>query len=124
MLLALPSQLYSLFLRNLSPLDPVLILLFILLIILVGSIASTLAPSSTDLKNGAVGIVILGILGLAVAHYKPLAVVLDAEERFDTATPALDLLVTWLGAGVNIGMFACLVMLVIVIPFRLLKGSR
>ena len=106
---------------NLAPLDPVTIILFILLMWLVGSIVSTLSPSSVDLRNGGLGVIILGAIAALVAWFKPLAMVPAVVDRFGTATPAMDFTFTWMGAGLDIGLFAAVVVLVFAIPLYLVR---
>ncbi len=122
MVYTIPAGIWDVFYNNLAPLDPVTILLFILLMWLVGSIVSTLAPSSVDLRNGGLGVAILGAVAGLVAWFKPLSMVPGVTDRFGTATPAMDFASTWMGAGLDIGLFAVVVVLVFAVPLYLVKG--
>ena len=85
-------------------------------------VVSTLAPSSVDLRNGGLGVVVLGVIAGLAAWLKPLSYIPALTEFFGTPTPAMDFAFKWMGAGLDIGLFAAVVVLVFAVPLYLVKG--
>jgi hypothetical protein len=84
---------------------------FLFFLYFVGSIAAVFAPSTADLKNGAIGLVLLFAAGILAIYLKPLSYIPGVEDYFGTPTPALDSLVSLLATGIAIGFIGIIIFL-------------
>jgi hypothetical protein len=108
------------FYENIIKLD-VSTIFFIIFLYFVGSVAATIAPSGTDLKNAFIGLVIIAIMGFLTIYLHPLGYIPGISERFGTPTPILDFIVYWLTRAVGIGMIGVFLILIILIPIAIIK---
>jgi hypothetical protein len=108
------------FYNNLALLNEITIF-FLIFLYFVGSITAVLAPSQPDLKNGALGLVILFILALITSFLQPLSEVPGVVDYFGTPTPALDFIITWLSRGIAIGLIAVFIFLIPLLVMLALK---
>ena len=94
---------------------------FIIFLYFVGSIAAVFAPSKADLKNGAIGLVLLFIIGIITIYIEPLSYIPGVVEFFNTPTPALDFIISWLSRGIAIGFIGIIIFLVPIMIIYLIK---
>lgn len=97
------------------------IVFFILYLYFIGSITAVLAPSTHDLKNAAIGLVILLLLGLLVVYTQPLSYIPGFTDYFNTPTPGIDFIISWLSRGIAIGIIAVLIFLIPLLIMLALK---
>jgi hypothetical protein len=98
------------FYDNIVLLSGVTIFFFIFLYF-VGSIAAVFAPSTADLRNGAIGIVLLFVIGVLVIYTEPLSYIPGVVDYFGTGTPGLDFVISWLSRGIAIGFIGIFIFL-------------
>ena len=94
---------------------------FFIFIYFVGSVAASIAPSTVDLKNSLIGLVIFVLLGYVTIYVKPLGNSTWIMDTFNTSTPILDFIVKNLLYAIGIGIIGVILILVILIPVALLK---
>jgi hypothetical protein len=94
---------------------------FFLFLYFVGSVAACIAPSSTDLKNGFIGLLIIAILGIITIYLHPLSYIPGVVDQFNSVTPVLDFAVNNLAKAIGIGMIGVFLILLILIPVAILK---
>ncbi|UCH88914.1 MAG: hypothetical protein JSV49_11865 [Thermoplasmata archaeon] len=97
--------------NNIILLNMVTIFFFIFLYF-VGTITAVLAPSSTDLKHAVLGMIIIFVLAVVTITTKPLSYIPGVTDYFQSSTPALDFIITWLSRGIAIGLIAVFIFLV------------
>jgi hypothetical protein len=94
---------------------------FFIFLYLVGSVAACIAPSTVDLKNSFIGVVLLIILGYATIYLHPLGYSSWVTDTFHTPTPILDFVVKYLSYAIGLGLLGVILILVILVPVALLK---
>jgi hypothetical protein len=102
---------------NLSALSMVT-LLFLLFLYLVWSMVACIAPSRPDLKNAAIGAVILSAMGALVIYIQPLSYL----GLGISGAPALEFIVSRLTEVIGVGIIMTIIPLLIAIPIALLKS--
>jgi hypothetical protein len=98
----------------------VITIFFFIFLYFVGSVAATIAPSTTDLKNGFIGLIFIAVLGFLTIFLHPLGY-LGVESEFGTKTPVLDFIVYWLTQAIGIGMIGVILILIILLPIAIIK---
>jgi hypothetical protein len=110
------------FYENIAMLNHVTIFFFIFLYF-VGSMVAVLAPSKTDLENAAVGLIILFIVAVLTVWLKPLSYIPGVTEYFNSATPALDIIIETLSKGISVGFLAVFVFMIPLLVIYFIKRS-
>jgi len=100
---------------NLSALS-IVTLFFLLFLYLVWSMVACIAPSRPDMKNAALGAVILVIIGALVVYLRPLSWAGIA------GTPVLEFIASNLMIVVGVGIIMSLIPMIIAIPVALMKS--
>jgi hypothetical protein len=85
---------------------------FLIFLYFVGSITAVLAPSKVDLTHAALGIIIMMIMAVVVIYTTPLAYIPGVEDTFNSQTPGLDFIISWLSRGIAIGLIAVFIFLI------------
>jgi len=93
-------------------------LLFLLLLYLVWSMVACIAPSRPDLKNAAVGAVILSVAGAVMIYLRPLSFL----GLGISGTPALDFIVGRLTEVIGMGIIMTILPMVIAVPVAIMKS--
>jgi hypothetical protein len=91
-------------------------LLFLLFLYLVWSMVACIAPSRPDMKNAALGAVILFIIGALVVYIQPLSL------AGISGTPALEFIAGNLMTIVGVGIIMSIIPMIIAIPVAIMKS--
>jgi hypothetical protein len=95
----------------------VITIFFLIFLYMIGSVAATIAPSGTDLKNAILGLVILACFGYLAVIFHPLSYIPGIEAD----TPVLDFIVEKLMIAIGIGLIGVFVILAVLVPVAILK---
>ena len=95
-------------------------LFFFIFLYLVGSVSACIAPSLSDLKQAALGLLLFVALAFLVIFFEPLGYIPGLTAYFGSSTPVLDFIVNWLTFAITIGLVGILLILAILVPIALM----